>query len=130
MSVFVDSSALYARLDDNDQNHSAAVTAFGELPRSEFVTHSYVVIETVALAQHRLGLRAVRELDEELLPLLTIHWVDERLHGLGMAALLAAGRRQLSLVDHVSFIVMREQGIDTAFAFDADFDQQGFTTVP
>jgi len=42
---------------------------------------------------------------------------------------LAANRRQLSLVDCVSFAAMRESGIEHYFAFDEHFDEQGFTMV-
>jgi uncharacterized protein len=41
---------------------------------------------------------------------------------------LAAGRRQISLVDWTSFTVMRERSITHAFAFDNDFESQGFET--
>ncbi len=41
--------------------------------------------------------------------------------------MLAANRRQLSLVDCVSFAAMRELGIEHYFAFDQHFDEQGFT---
>jgi uncharacterized protein len=41
---------------------------------------------------------------------------------------LAAGRRQISLVDWTSFTVMRERTITHAFAFDDDFERQGFET--
>jgi predicted nucleic acid-binding protein len=34
------------------------------------------------------------------------------------------------LVDWVSFEVMRRERIESAFAFDADFDAQGFRTIP
>jgi predicted nucleic acid-binding protein len=43
-----------------------------------------------------------------------------------MATLLAAGRRKLSLVDCVSFELMRGCGCNHAFAFDAHFEEQGF----
>jgi predicted nucleic acid-binding protein len=43
---------------------------------------------------------------------------------------LVASRRQVSLVDLVSFEVMRREGIDTAFAFDRDFERAGFQVVP
>ena len=40
--------------------------------------------------------------------------------------LLAEGRRKLSLVDCVSFELMRDKGRHTGFAFDAHFNEQGF----
>lgn len=43
---------------------------------------------------------------------------------------LTANRRQLSLVDCVSFTVMRERGIKTAFVFDDHFEEQGFECIP
>jgi uncharacterized protein len=45
-------------------------------------------------------------------------------------ALLVASRRDLSLVDCVSFEAMRRLRIDTVFCFDAYFAQQGFQVLP
>jgi predicted nucleic acid-binding protein len=45
-----------------------------------------------------------------------------------LVSLLAAGRKKLSLVDCVSFGIMREAGIRKAFAFDRHFTEQGFET--
>jgi hypothetical protein len=57
------------------------------------------VVEICALAQHRLGLEAVRAVREDLLPTMEVHWIDEATHPLAMTALLAARRRKLSLVE-------------------------------
>jgi predicted nucleic acid-binding protein len=91
------------------------------------VTHSYVVVETVALAQRRLGAEAAREFLQELAPVVTTVWVDEPTHQAGVAALLAALPTNVSLVDFVSFEVMRERGISVVFGFDDDFVAAGFT---
>jgi predicted nucleic acid-binding protein len=45
----------------------------------------------------------------------------------GLSALLAAGRRHLSLVDCVSFVIMRRLGIRAYLGLDAHFAEQGFT---
>ncbi|RME55690.1 MAG: VapC toxin family PIN domain ribonuclease, partial [Caldilineae bacterium] len=42
---------------------------------------------------------------------------------------VGANRRGLSLVDCTSFVVMQQLGIDTAFAFDNHFKEQGFTLL-
>ena len=104
MSVFVDTSGLYAVLDADDDEHSRAVTEWHRLVRDAFplVTTSYVLVETTALVQHRLGMDAARALDQDIRPILRIEWIDEDLHATGMASMLAAGRRRLSLVDCVS----------------------------
>jgi predicted nucleic acid-binding protein len=54
---------------------------------------------------------------------------DEALHAAATAALLAAGLREVSLVDWTSFELMRRLGATQAFAFD-DFARQGFATLP
>jgi hypothetical protein len=51
----------------------------------------------------------VRAIQEEILPLLRIEWIDKEVHALAMAVLLAAGRRKLSLVDCCSFLGVDER---------------------
>jgi predicted nucleic acid-binding protein len=60
---------------------------------------------------------------------LSIVWIDEATHAAGAAALLAALPTRTSLVDFVSFEVMRERGIPRAFAFDDDFRAAGFESA-
>lgn len=91
------------------------------------MTHSYVLVETIALVQHRLGLAAVRALVDVVGPLLTVVWVTAPLHEEALAATLAANARHLSLVDQVSFLVARRRGCDAVWAFDDDFERAGFT---
>lgn len=67
---------------------------------------------------------AVRRLADDLFPLTRTIWVDEATHASALEHHRAGGSP--SLVDQVSFIVMREAGIEVAFAFDPDFEQQGF----
>lgn len=130
MSVLVDTSALYALLDRDDVRHEAASEAFKSLRSDEhLVTHNYVIVETAAVAQRRSGMTAVARLIDLLTPMEVV-WIDEAIHRAAVGALLAAPRRRLSLVDRVSFEVMRDHGIDRAFAFDPDFAQEGFTTLP
>ena len=131
MRIFIDTSALYALLDGDDNNHAKAKKAWGEIiqPENTVVTSNYVLVETFALVQTRLGLEAVRGLQEDLVPILHVEFVTFAIHRLGVAALLSASRRGLSLVDCVSFEVMRDLGIKTAFTFDAHFREQGFEIV-
>jgi predicted nucleic acid-binding protein len=72
----------------------------------------------------------VRSLQEQGIPLLHVEWVDESCHQAGVTAVLTAARRQLSLVDCVSFQIMRQLGIRTAFSFDRHFEEQGFERIP
>jgi len=126
--IFVDTSAIFAILDAKDESHSAARDRWVELLESDqfLVTTNYIVLETCALAQNRLGMAAVRAIQDDVVPVLEVQWVDQETHSLAMAALLAAGRRKLSLVDCSSFVMMRRQGIRNAFAFDKHFVEEGF----
>ena len=131
MSVFVDTSALLAVLNSGDENHARASRSFRSLLESAepLVTTSYVLVETAALLQHRFGLGAVRGFQDAVAPVLAVVWVDAELHAEGTAALLTANRRELSLVDCVSFACMRQQGVTRAFHFDRHFRDQGFVSA-
>lgn len=133
MTTFIDTSALYALLDEDDRNHRRAaawLSGPGRDPTEILISHSYVVVESAALTQRRLGPQAVRVLFEAFIPSLSVLYVDEHLHKSAVAAHLAALRRRPSFVDWVSFQMMRERGLDRAFAFDRDFGNEGFSVVP
>ena len=131
--VFVDTGYLIALEDADDSNHSAAVEhrkMLSGLP--PLTTTSYVVDEVVTFfnvgGQHA---KAV-ELGEALLssPSVTMVHVSEDLIRRGLDLLRARPDKRYSLTDCVSFIVMRERGIATAFAFDKHFEQEGFLKEP
>lgn len=128
MTVFVDTSSFFATLSSEDERRTEAQERWAELLLSKepLLTTNYVVLETAALVARRLGMEPVRTFESTLLPPLEVVWIDESLHRRGVAAFLAAGKRDLSLVDCVSFEVMRERGVHDALTFDQHFTQQGF----
>lgn len=129
--TFVDTSALLAFLDADDDWHGQAVPVLEDLVRTgEALTHNYVLVETEALTHRRLGGAAARKLLERLVPALSMAWVDRELHGRAVGSHLAGLRRGSSLVDHVSFELMRDREIERAFAFDRDFRREGFEVIP
>ena len=129
MSVFVDTSALYALLDAGDAGHERALLGSGRILGEELVTHSYVVVETVSLVRRRLGAEAAARLVDDVLPAINIVDVDECLRGRALAAFRAAVSSAVSLVDRTSFEYMRTLGISLAYALDADFEAEGFELV-
>ena len=50
-------------------------------------TTSYVIVETVALLQHRIGVPPVRDLVEHVVPILSVEWVADALHQRGLSTL-------------------------------------------
>ena len=129
MTVFVDTSAFYAVLDHDDGNHGSARAIWSRLlgSRAALLTNNYVLLETCALLQNRLGVAALRAFQRDALPLLNVDWISAKRHSSAVEAALAAQRRRLSAVDCASFQTMREHGVDVAFCFDEHFREQGFT---
>jgi predicted nucleic acid-binding protein len=132
MTVFIDTSALYALLDRSDANHKSAVSVWVDFLKSDerLITSNYVIVESFSLTQSRLGIAAVRLLDEDIMPVINVHFVNREIHHSSISAVLSAGRHNLSLVDCVSFEMMRTLGIKTAFTFDFHFKEQGFVILP
>jgi uncharacterized protein len=130
-AVFTDTSALLALVSLTDEKHNQAARAFVTLRqrRATLISTSFVLVETYALLERRLGLDAVRGFRLDLAPLIDVVWVDEPLHNSGLELLLERRKRGLSLVDAVSFVTMRERRMSEAFAFDAHFAQEGFALV-
>lgn len=132
MSLFVDTSALFALLDGDEPRHPDVVAAWQLVTGDErsLLTSNYVLVETFALIQRRLGIQAVHGFADAFVPLLQPVWVDEELHAAAIASLFTAAQRHLSLVDCVSFELMRRLGLTDVLALDADFARQGFNLLP
>ena len=114
-------------MDRGDPRHQQAKERFQALLEAgeEVLTHNYVLIEAMALIKHRLGVVAALKFADSA-SAFEIEWVDRARRAAAVRRLVAARRRHATLVDHVSFIVMRSRGVDTALAFDSDFEAEGF----
>ena len=126
--VFLDTSAAYALLVSSDQNHARAARAFASLGQREagLTTTSYVLVETYALLMRRVGLAAARAFREDVQPLVEVAWVQHDQHERGLDLVFDRNQGDLSLVDAVSILTMRDLGIDQAFAYDRHFAAEGF----
>ena len=125
--IFLDTSAVIALADSSDDNHAEAVAALANATAQGLgvLTHNYILVESAALLQSRIGLRSALAFlsDAEKF---TVHWVTPRDHADAVALLAERNRRGLSLVDCMSFTVMRNYGVSAALAYDADFEAEGF----
>ena len=132
MSIIVDTSALVAVMAKDDPWHDAALDGWRALMTGNEVlfTTNYLVVELCAVLQRQGGMTAVRLAVREILPPLQVLWVDNATHAAAQDASLSANRRALSLVDCVSFAVMRREGIATAFTLDSHFTEHGFDVLP
>jgi predicted nucleic acid-binding protein len=132
VTTFIDTSFFIALLTKEDRFHAKADQAWRSLLESDdsMVSTNYTLLETFSLIQNRLGLEAVADFQRDVVPLLSLEWVDENCHEAGLAAVLTAKRRNLSLVDCVSFEIMRRNGLKNVLTFDKHFGEHGFYCLP
>jgi predicted nucleic acid-binding protein len=129
--VFLDTSAILALVNPNDEHHSRARKGFESLSsrKAGLLTSSYVLVETYALLARRMGLAAVQAFRSDLAPLCEVAWVDEAVHEAALDLLIERRRKGLSLVDAASFVVMRKRRLDEVFCFDPHFEKEGFLVL-
>jgi len=141
--IFLDTSAIYALADRDDNNHRQAKRIAAMLDSGgDALTHNYILVESAALIQRRLGFSQAKIFFRESLAF-QIVWVDAILHARAVSYWqsqkgsarsagpysLEEGKRNISFVDCVSFMLMRDSNIKKAFAFDQDFVNAGFEVV-
>ena len=128
MNVFVDTSGLFALLVQNDTKHAQARENFDYFARqkAKLYTSSFMLVETTALLQRCVGLESVRDFNLKILPLLEVIWVSVEWYAKAVQRLLVQGKKDLSLVDCLSFEIMESHKISMAFAFDEHFVNAGF----
>jgi len=125
--MLLDTSGLYCYFDKDDLFHDKAVEFFES---ADFMLVSdYVLSEFIPLCRTR-GLKRIQTLAfvEEILysPFIDKVWTTE-FHYLEALNLLKSRQdKSYSLCDAVSFILMRERGLDRALTTDKHFEQEGF----
>ncbi|MFQ5733962.1 MAG: type II toxin-antitoxin system VapC family toxin [Planctomycetaceae bacterium] len=125
--MLIDTSGLLCCFDRGDERHNEAAKFFDR--GTQRITHNYILLEFVALAQARRLPRepALRFIaDATVAADLDVIWVDNGLHERGMSLLATQLDKTYSLCDAVSFLLMQEQGISEALTTDRHFDQAGF----
>lgn len=127
MDCFVDTSGFYAYLDETDPAHLQAIQLFQKAGKEEWClrTTNYVVQETAALVQTRLGWNACDQWLNEVLCTVQVEMVADELHRMGMARWRQARLRNLSLTDCVSLAYLEQEGIREGIVFDRHFTDRG-----
>jgi uncharacterized protein len=129
MNIFADTSGLFALLVKNDYMSIKARENFSYFAENnvQLVTSSFVLVETTALLQSRIGLAPVNDFNAKIFPLLEIIWVDDKWYAKAVQRLISENKKDISLVDCLSFEIMEALQIECAFAFDKHFEENGFT---
>jgi len=128
MRLFADTAGLFALVVKNDYMHIRAKLNFAYFAqhRAQLVTSSFVLVETTALLQRRVGLAAVHDFQSKIIPLLEIIWVNGDWYTRAIQRLFALNKRNISLVDCLSFEIMESEELTTVFSFDKHFAENGF----
>jgi predicted nucleic acid-binding protein len=128
--IFVDTSAIYAVADKDDEQHETAMRLFQANLQAgrTLVTHSYVLVESASLLHRGLGRRAAMTFLSEASRFRT-QWVSSDLHDAAVEYLRERGTTKMSLVDAVSFVVMAGLDLEEYLAFDEHFANAGYRLV-
>jgi uncharacterized protein len=132
--VFLDTGYLIAVEAANDQHHAAAVRHWHAFMRERprIVTTSFVLDEVATFFTSRGHHAKAVEIVKRLLasPSVLVVHVDEELFRAAFEYLERRPDKRFSLTDCVSFVLMDRRGIRQALAFDAHFEQAGFSRLP
>ena len=128
MSVFIDTSALIAFMDEDDEFYKNSFKIFSQLlaEKSIIISSNYVLLETMTILKNRIGIEAINVLKNDILPVIKTYWIDEEIHNFCVNIQVASDRKKISLVDYTSFEIMRRLNISQAFTFDNHFKGMGF----
>jgi predicted nucleic acid-binding protein len=128
--IFVDTSAWYAGYAAADAHHHAAKKFHLECD-DLFVTTDYVVDETLTLFKARGNYEQAFALGRQLFSEQLARLIRVSVQDVDAAWQVFNSHRdkEWSFTDSVSYVVMKELGINDAFAFDEHFAQFGFVNV-
>ena len=132
MKLLADTSALIALVVELDTRHPEAVRFTRQNPHFRFVVTELILGELATRVRALRGARKAVEVAEDLLasPRHELVFVDLELIRGALTRMARFDDKRLSLTDCVSFELMENLGLRTAFTFDRDFRDCGFETVP
>jgi predicted nucleic acid-binding protein len=126
--MLLDTSGVLCLFDHDEPFHEQAHELF--VASANWLTHSYVITEFIALA-HTRGLNrmdAIRFI-AGMIANSQVVWVDQQLNDKALYLLQARPDKTYSLCDAVSFVLMRRSGLTEALTTDRHFEQEGFVRL-
>ncbi len=131
--VFADSGYWIAMFNPLDSLHEKAETVTAQLGKFRIVTTQMVIVEFLNFMSSKgvflreTAVDATRSLENNP----TVEIVEQTGVQFGSALALYASRadQRWGITDCASFMLMEEQGITEALAYDRDFEQAGFVAL-
>ena len=107
--IFADTSGLFALLVKNDFMHVRAKLNFAYFAqnRVQLMTSSFVLFETAALLQRRVGLEAVHDFHSKIMPLIEMVWVDGDWYTRAIQRLFALNKRGFAPTESTGVLTAR-----------------------
>lgn len=128
--IFVDTSFVIALINEKDQYHDQAHALSYKFENSALITTDAVLLE--------IGNALAKDFREEAAKVIRVlrtarkvevRGIDGKLFEDGLAAYEKYADKTWGLVDCLSFVLMRKEGIREALTFDGDFEQAGFIKI-
>lgn len=132
MRLLADTGALLALFNPRDRLHGRAKRFATEARDARFVVTELIVSETVTRLRAQADAARAADVGAALLASrrYDVLFVDTPLLEEGLENLRRFSDKRLSLVDAVSFAVIRSLALDGSFTFDRDFRDCGFDVYP
>ena len=132
--IFIDTGAIVARHRRSDAHHRAAVAGWKQLGRSStrLFTTNLVLAEAVTLLARYVGVPPAAEQARILFESSELHVLrppeQDELEAIDVMEKYKD--HEISFVDCVSFVTLRQHGIKRVFGFDRHFEIAGFELWP
>jgi predicted nucleic acid-binding protein len=132
VKLLADTSALLALFNPRDALHQRARRFARDAEGTRFVVTELILSETVTRLRARADAARAADVGAALLSSrrYEVLFVDAPLVEAGLADLRRYADKRLSLVDAVSFAVIRSLALDGSFTFDRDFRDCGIAVYP
>lgn len=130
--IFLDTSALYAYFDEDDNEHKKVKDVL-EKREEEFVTSNYIIDELVTLLRARkIPVEKFQNYIESLFSekMCLVYYVDKSIELAAWAILKKYKDHVFSFTDCTSFSLIQEQEIKKACTLDKHFSEFGVEVFP
>jgi predicted nucleic acid-binding protein len=129
-NILVDTSALYALTDSDDQFHQRAVSLLDSLRGETLIVPNFILAEAHTIINKRLGPQAAKDFLNASLQDYAIERVTPEDEMTAHAMLQEVSRsRNLSYFDVAAVALAERLGIERVFTFDRHFSQSGFKII-
>lgn len=137
LRIFIDTSAFIALLVENDKNHKRVVLAYKRYKAQNafFYTNNFILAELYTRLMYdcgksksRLCVDFIRRLEKE--GKIAVLEINDELFTRAEKVFIKFGEHELSMVDAIAVLCLKEFKLDEIFSLDSDFRKVGLSVSP